>query len=129
MDLVIILVVVGLALGLLAYYFYRLLLSIQHTLQDMRANTRSTAEWSRSTATQSMHTKANVKYLVEYLEARFGQSDELRRQVLLQQIRREALSRQDTPITPLIVTPQTPVPPPWLGDQAMAVFRRTRKHQ
>src|SRR5579859_4509803 len=108
-------IIIALVLGFAAYsvYMHRLLIRIEHALQDLGVTNRATAEWSHSTATQALHTKANVKHLIEYLEARFGHSDELRRQVLLQQVRREAMSEKPTPIESLIVTPHTPVPPAW----------------
>src|SRR5579859_2216711 len=114
---------------MVGYWCYRCAQRTEHALQDLQTSNRSAAEWSHSTATQSTHIKANVRYLVEYLEARFGHSDELRRQALLQQVRREAMSEKPTPIESLIVTPHTPVPPPWIGDQAMQIMRATRRHK
>jgi hypothetical protein len=125
------LVIIGVAIFLcvpvfFAYLVYRCFLDIRHALQDMQITGRSTAEWSHSTATQALHTKANVKYLVEYLEARFVQSDELRRQILLQQVQRHALSQETTPIAS--ITPHTPIPAhtAWIGGEALKAWRATR---
>ncbi|HLZ64415.1 MAG TPA: hypothetical protein VKR06_46400 [Ktedonosporobacter sp.] len=127
MDLLIILTVVGFLLGLLAYYLYRLLLSIQHTLQDLHAVNRSIAEWSYSTATQARYIRSDARYTGEQIDAWINHSNELRRHQLLQEVHRHAFATAVTPIAPLM-TPHTPVPShtAWIGDQALKAWQATR---
>src|SRR5579859_3349910 len=108
---------------------YRLFLRIQDTLHDIKAAGRAMSNSSGRNCSNTQKIEANFRYLIEYWETRLGQSDELRRQQLLQEVRRRKISEETTPIESLIVTPHTPVPPPWIGDQAMQIMRATRRHK
>jgi len=101
------------------YWCWRCGTRAERFLQDILAAVRSSAAWSRSTATSAMHTKADVRYIGELTERHYRSADELRRQKHLQAVfrHRDALDRD--PDTLPIPTPNIT----WIGDEAMLARR------
>lgn len=91
------------------YWCWRCGARAEHAVQDIKAS-------SQHTAMKATHIEANIRYLIEVLQKHYGHADELRRQQLLSETKRQLHAMGDTMPLP-IVQPGNG----WLGDPRRAM--------